>query len=78
MVLLMCWLAADMCAQASIHDKIIDGYAKDALRVLLLAYRDFDSEQDWEDDDALAQHMTLLAIVGIQVCDVSVYGWVAG
>ena len=60
-----------MWSQASIHETIIDGYAKDALRVLLLAYRDFDSEQDWEDEDALAQHMTLLAIVGIQVCGLS-------
>ncbi len=54
--------------QKSIHEKIIDGYAVDALRVLLLAYRDFETEQDWEDEDALVQNMTLLVIVGIQVC----------
>lgn len=35
--------------------------------MLLLAYRDIDREQDWEDEDALATELTLLAIVGIQV-----------
>jgi Ca2+ transporting ATPase len=34
--------------------------------VLLQAYRDFDSEQDWENEDALAYELVLLAIVGIQ------------
>jgi magnesium-transporting ATPase (P-type) len=46
---------------------VIDVYAGEALRVLVLAYRDFDKEQDWENDDLLATDLTLLVIVGIQV-----------
>ena len=46
---------------------MIDVYAGEALRVLVLAYRDFDKEQDWENDDLLATDLTLLVIVGIQV-----------
>ncbi len=35
--------------------------------MLLLAYRDYDTEQDWEDEEALASNLTVLAFVGIQV-----------
>jgi magnesium-transporting ATPase (P-type) len=46
---------------------VIEAYATKALRVLLLAYRDFESEQDWDNEDALASHLTLLSFVGILV-----------
>ena len=52
--------------QGKINKEVIDTFASDALRVILIAYRDFASEVDWEDEDALAQDLTLLVIVGIQ------------
>ena len=36
--------------------------------MILLAYRDFETEVNWDDDDSLTSQLTLLAIVGIQVC----------
>ena len=53
--------------QDKVHKDVIDAFASDALRVILLAYRDFADEVDWEDEEGLAQDLTLLAIVGIQV-----------
>ena len=45
---------------------VIAAYGAEALRVLLLAYRDFAVAQDWDDEDALVSDLTLLAIGGIQ------------
>ena len=45
---------------------VIEGFGELALRVILLAYRDFDHEVNWEDEDALSQDLTVVAFVGIQ------------
>lgn len=45
---------------------VITAFAERALRVILFAQRDFDSEQDWEDEDALLSDLTAVAFVGIQ------------
>ena len=57
----------DATEAAALKTNVIEAYGSEALRVLLLAYRDFDREEDWEDEDGLATELTLLAIAGIQV-----------
>ena len=60
-------MSADV--KASIESKI-SGYTEQALRVIGLLYRDFDTVQDWESlkdaDNTLCTGMILHAIVGIQ------------
>jgi len=55
--------------KASIESKI-NGYTEQALRVIGMLYRDFETAQDWESlkdaDNTLCTDMTLHAIVGIQ------------
>ena len=56
-----------MLFQDELEKQVILGFGSQALRVLLLAYRDYETEQDWEDEDSLSTELTLLAFVGIQV-----------
>ncbi len=64
--------------QDELEKQVILGFGSQALRVLLLAYRDYETEQDWEDEDSLSTELTLLAFVGIQVsylldCSISIH-----
>ena len=49
----------------SIRTNVIEAYAKDALRVILLAYRDV-PEQSWNSDELLVKDLTISCLVGIQ------------
>ncbi len=51
----------------NIDNDVIMQFAGLALRVLCLAYRDFDTEQSWTDDTPLAKDLTMSCLVGIQV-----------
>jgi hypothetical protein len=51
-----------------VNQNVINAYASKALRVLLLAYRDFEDVQDWSNEDELAQELTVATFVGILVC----------
>ena len=46
---------------------MIEGYGAKCLRVLLLAYRDFSEEQNWDKEDDYTNNLTLQVLVGIQV-----------
>ena len=52
-----------------IEGETIVEFANMALRVLCLAYRDVPQAVSWEDDDVLANSLTMSCLVGIQVCD---------
>eukprot|EP00054_Salpingoeca_dolichothecata_P015910 m.92418 g.92418 ORF g.92418 m.92418 type:complete len:1299 (-) comp21718_c0_seq1:367-4263(-) len=56
----------DASAKEKLENEVINFYASKALRVLLLCYRDFDSAQDWENEDELMQNLTVTGFVGIQ------------
>jgi Ca2+ transporting ATPase len=47
-------------------ESVINGFAKQALRVICLGYRDFATEQDWENEEALLEDLIISAFVGIQ------------
>ena len=51
-----------------LQKKVIEAYGEQALRVILFAFRDFDSEEEChqEEDDAV-QNLVLQMLVGIQV-----------
>lgn len=49
-----------------LHDNVIVGFASQALRVICLCYRDFDTAQDWDDEEALLEDLTVACFVGIQ------------
>ena len=49
-----------------LHDNVIIEFASQALRVICLAFRDFDTPQDWDDEEALLQELTVACFVGIQ------------
>eukprot|EP00730_Choanoeca_flexa_P001794 TRINITY_DN10785_c0_g1_i2.p1 TRINITY_DN10785_c0_g1~~TRINITY_DN10785_c0_g1_i2.p1 ORF type:complete len:1367 (+),score=394.58 TRINITY_DN10785_c0_g1_i2:109-4209(+) len=49
-----------------LRNDVINTFAAEALRVICLAYRDFDIAQDWEDEDGLLRQLTVSAFVGIQ------------
>ena len=51
---------------ADLVENVINGFAKQALRVICLGYRDFATEQDWEDEEALLEDLVISAFVGIQ------------
>eukprot|EP00051_Salpingoeca_urceolata_P001296 m.39842 g.39842 ORF g.39842 m.39842 type:complete len:1317 (-) comp11313_c0_seq1:125-4075(-) len=48
-----------------IKQNVIFGYAKQALRVICLATRDFPEAVDWDDEDMLLQDLDLTCFVGI-------------
>jgi len=52
--------------QERLTREVIVGFAEKALRVILLAQRDFATEQDWDDESALLSDLTATAFVGIQ------------
>eukprot|EP00052_Salpingoeca_macrocollata_P027037 m.254621 g.254621 ORF g.254621 m.254621 type:complete len:1271 (-) comp22682_c3_seq6:83-3895(-) len=45
---------------------IIVAFAEEALRVICIAFRDFDEARNWDDENDLLQNMTISAFVGIQ------------
>jgi Ca2+ transporting ATPase len=47
-------------------ETVIVDFASQALRVICLAYKDFDGEQNWDDEDALLQDLVISSFVGIQ------------
>ncbi|EGD82982.1 P-type ATPase [Salpingoeca rosetta] len=49
-----------------IGDNVIVEFASQALRVICLAYRDFDTAQDWDNEEALLEDLTVACFVGIQ------------
>ena len=47
---------------------MIEAYGEKALRVILFAFRDFDSEEEChQDEDVVVQDLVLQMFVGIQV-----------
>ena len=61
-------LVDSLALQDKLMVDVIGAYGAEALRVLLLAYRDFDAAQEWDNEEALVADLTLIAIGGIQVC----------
>ena len=52
--------------RAALVADVIEQYARDALRVILVAYRDVPAGTALDDDEALVQELTLSCLVGIQ------------
>ena len=67
-LLLFCFVAIILSEQEMLQKKVIEAYGEQALRVILFAFRDFDSEEEChqEEDDAV-QNLVLQMLVGIQV-----------
>ena len=53
--------------QEGLQKTVIEGYGEQALRVILFAFRDFDTEQEClQDEDVVVQNLVLQMLVGIQ------------
>ncbi|CAA9999124.1 unnamed protein product [Nesidiocoris tenuis] len=50
----------------NIINSVIEPMANDGLRTLAIAYRDLDSQVDWDDESAVVSKLTALAVVGIE------------
>jgi len=50
----------------AVSTTIVPAFGKDALRTLLLAYKDVDVAADWTDEDSYMNDLVLMTIVGIQ------------
>ena len=47
-------------------DDVITRFGEEGLRVICLAYRDFDASQNWDDEDSLLKDLSISSFVGIQ------------
>jgi len=52
-------------------NEVIHKMAADGLRTIGLGYRDFEKAQNWEKEDEIETSLTLVAIVGIRVSNLT-------